>query len=312
MPPKAKKAVSTVRCPKGSRKNSKTGKCIPKNVNVPKSTGNTSMCATVKCSRDKICNPNSGKCVLRTGAIGKKLLDAMAVVKKVDKKIEHLQHDPRVSEDIKHHIEDLASADPQVREHAKEILIEEIKTKPSVWQYLSEYIKQLAKIRPYLPYIMTGLVFAGTSLIHFTGTSAAWSTWMRTASGIGAQTGIDIETGKIVPHVKVGKYVYNKATYQAQNTLSRIGFKNPTFQRIDEIIKLLDSSGTANIGSLLTEAWEKLNGLICQNKEGFTYVHRIVKKLNMLRKTLQFQGNDTGAVNAWITSFNKVGVECPI
>jgi len=143
MPPKTKKAVSTTRCPKGSRKNTKTGKCISKNVPVMNVIN--SKCSTVKCSRDKICNPDSGKCVLRTGAIGKKLLEATVVIKKVEKKIEKLNRMTPVSENVKRRVEDLGSDDPDTRKKAEKVLLEEGKKNEWTWEYI---IKMALMVSP--------------------------------------------------------------------------------------------------------------------------------------------------------------------
>ena len=152
MPPKTKKVVSTTRCPKGSRKNTKTGKCVSKNVPVINVTN--SKCSTVKCSRDKICNPDSGKCVLRTGAIGKKLLEATGVIKKVEKKIEKLNRMTPVSENVKRRVEDLGSDDPDTRKKAEKVLLEEGKKNEWTWEYIIKIASMV------MPIILSGAAVA--------------------------------------------------------------------------------------------------------------------------------------------------------
>lgn len=306
MPPKT-------RCPKGSRKNTKTGKCVSKNVSV---NVTNSKCSTVKCSRDKICNPDSGKCVLRTGAIGKKLLEATGVIKKVDKKIERLRHDPRVSEDVKHHIEDLASTDPQVREHAEEILVEEIKTNPSLWEYLSEYTKQLTKLRPYLPYITTGLAVVGASAIYFTGTQQGWYNWMAGIHEIYERLKISKLKGKMIPAMTATAYGYGKVQRGVQNTWLKMRIPTATFQRMDQIMKLLDGS-PANVGNLLTESAEKLSVLLCgeDRTRAFEYVQRIGLRLNSWIDTLAMakpQGfkSQITTFQTWLNVFQGIGSNC--
>ena len=62
----------TKRCPNGYRRNASSGECKPNKVESKSNTKNK--CATVSCPETKICNPASGKCVLKTGAIGRIIL----------------------------------------------------------------------------------------------------------------------------------------------------------------------------------------------------------------------------------------------
>lgn len=305
MPPKTK----SKRCPNGSRRNVSSGKCIPtkskKNMFV-NAANCKAKCDGVKCPPTKVCNPDTGKCVLRTGAVGKRLLEKAKALQKMDRELDLIEAEAPTKE-IKQQLRDLRSKDPQKQAAAESILKNEIKYKNlAVIKFLQKYYLKMMGI-----------------LLAFAVYQLGYTYWAR-QSALGATSAIAevqlaAEAGKHMPLWRMGRQL----CFNSWTSLKKIGrLVRPSlpkeYKLYEDALLALSQTGSNKDTKVLAKVWTGLRNQIVAQKTcdpdhpALILTSRFINELKDIRHHIFLNGRHTEVVvaDSWIEGFSKLMTLC--
>jgi hypothetical protein len=312
----AKTAKTVKRCPKGSRRDTKTGKCVPKTQSNKNNTfvnavDCTSKCDNVTCPSNKICNPPTGKCVLKTGAIGKKILEGAKMLKEADRKLERLEaHAPP---EIKEYLRDLRSEDPETRDVAERALEKESRKNSAMLTFLKAYYKELILILvPFMIYQMGIGPWVSRSI---TGWYATKQDMQMAAAA-----------GPLVPYVRTSmQFVEECLSKTGISTawttfwgFTKSMFKDSVpepYQWYEYALESLKAPGPPKDHKLLLSVYKGLEKDIKMNKcvpgqPAVQFANKFEKMLRGVRHDIDLRGGTTTNIDTWIQAFARLKSLC--